>query len=381
MNLPYVRISFQNGQLGITEPTADGICGLIPAGAVVVGTYTEKSGDAYLITSLDCVTKTGTDALTYEMIREFFAEAGEGSYLWILNYKPTTAEIGVSTLQGLSNGACRVIGVVEPLDTPATDIPLLQTAADNLASQSYAPVLVVAGIEAPTTIGNATDLTQLDANRVAVVCGNEVTGVTATDTVLAGGAAIGLLLGRIAKNSVEVSVARVADGAIKASKLAFGSADITKSDVSTLCTKGYIVPRTWVGKSGFFWCADSLATAVTDDYGLIQRRRTIDKAFRIAYKALIEEVGMQIPVTSDGTIPVSTAKSIEALVETALEKGMTNQGNLGTDPDDDTDNGVKVFVDPTQNVVSTSTLNVNVKVKPYGYAYYINCDLSFYTND
>ncbi|MBR4814466.1 MAG: hypothetical protein IKZ67_03285, partial [Paludibacteraceae bacterium] len=127
--------------------------------------------------------------------------------------------------------------------------------------------------------------------------------------------------------------------------------------------------------------SDTLAAATTDDYGMIMRRRTIDKAYRISYKALLEEVGTQIPVTSSGTIPTSVAKSIEAMVETALERGMTNQGNLGTDPDDDTDNGIIVYVNPEQNVVSTSQLRVSVKVKPYGYAYYIEADLSFYTNE
>lgn len=380
MNLPYVNISFQNGQLGITEPTADGICGLIPAGAVVVASYEENNGTAYLVNSLGCITKSGTDALTYEMIREFFDEAGEGALLWLLNYKPTTPELGVATLQALANGACRAIGVVEPLtaNAVATDVAALQTAAEGLVA-SYSPAMVVAGIKTPDTIGSATALA--NANRVAVVCGNEITGVSATDAILDDAAAVGLLLGRIAKNPVEVSVARVADGAIKADDLRFGTDKITKADASTLSGKGYIVPRTWVGKSGFFWSSDSMAVEVTDDYSLIPRRRTIDKAFRIAYKALLDEVGTQIPVTSTGTIPVATAKSIEALVETALERGMTNQGNLGTDPDDDTDNGIIVYVNPNQNVVGTSQLKVSVKVKPYGYAYYISADLSFYTTN
>lgn len=381
MNLPYVNISFQNGQLGITEPTADGICGLIPAGAVVVSRYEEQNGTAYLVNSIDCITKSGTDLLTYEMIREFFDEAGEGALLWLLNAKPTTSAAGLATLQGLANGACRAIGVVEPLtaSSVATDLAALQTAAEGLVTDSYAPCLVVAGIKTPATIGSATALS--GANRVAVVCGNEITGVSASDAVLDDAAAVGLLLGRIAKSPVEVSVARVADGAIKAVDMKFGTNAITKADASTLSGKGYIVPRTWTGKSGFFWSSDSTAVAVTDDYSMITRRRTIDKAFRIAYKALLEEVGTQIPVTSTGSIPVATAKSIEAMVETALERGMTNQGNLGTDPDDDTDNGIIVYVDPSQNVVSTSELHVAVKVKPYGYAYYIEADLAFYTNE
>ena len=379
--LPYVKIAFQNGALGITEPTADGICGLVPDGAVVVNAYTENNGAAYLITSLSCVTKTGTDALTYEMIREFFEEAGEGSYLWLLNAKPSSSAAGVTNLQNLSNGACRTIGVVTPIASADldTEVDALNDAAEELVTSIYAPVLVIAGTPAPGTIGSAEDLTQLASNRVAVVCGNEVTGDATTDALLDDAGAVGLLLGRIAHNAVQTSVARVSDGAIKARDMALGTAAITNANAQTLHGKGYITPRTWTGKAGFYWSSDALATAVTDDYGMIPRRRTIDKAFRIAYKTLIEEVGMEIPVSSTGGIPTGTAKAIEAMVETAIEQGMTNQGNLGTDPDDDTDKGVIASVDPNQNVVTTNKIEVSLKVKPYGYAYYIDVNLSFYT--
>lgn len=368
--------------LGINEPNADGVCGLVSAGAVVVNNYVEKSGTAaYLITSLSDVTKTGTDLLTYEMIREFFAEAGDGAYLWVLSAAPTDSATGVTSLQTLANGACRIIGVVEPLEAVATDVPDLQSAAEELAEDLYAPALIIAGIEAPSSAGSASSLTGLASSSVAVVCGNEKTGDTDADAVLDDAAAVGLVLGRLAKNAVQVSIARVADGAIKADDMKFGTADVSESIASTLSSKGYIVPRTWVGKAGFYWSTDSTATAETDDCSLIMRRRTIDKAYRVSYKSLLENVGMQIPVNSTGGIPVATAKSIEAAVETALERAMTNQGNLGTDPDDDTDNGIKVYVDPTQNVVSTNTLTVSIRVKPFGYAYYIEANLSFYTQD
>lgn len=379
--LPYVKIAFKNGALGIVEPSADGVCGLIPNGALVVANYIENNGGAYLISSLSDITETGSDVASYQAVREFFQEAGEGSYLWVLNAKPTTNAAGVTALQTQSNGACRTIGVVTPLGTVNTEVKAIDDAAKALATSIYAPVLVVCGIVAPASVGSAADLTALECNNVAVVCGNEVTGVSAIDTELAKNGAVGLLLGRIARVAVQVSVARVADGAIKTNgSMAFGSKAISNADAATLHGKGYIVPRTWTGKAGFFWSGDNLATAVTDDYGLIQRRRTIDKAYRVTYKTLVEEVGAEIPVTSDGTIPASTAKAIESMVETAIEKNMTNMGNLGADPDNDTDNGVMVFVDPAQNVVSTGKIEASVKVKPFGYAYYIEANLSFYTN-
>ena len=58
---------------------------------------------------------------------------------------------------------------------------------------------------------------------------------------------------------------------------------------------------------------------------------------------------------------------------------MTAYGNLGNDPDNSNDTGVKCYIDPSQNVVSTSTIKVNIKVKPYGYARYIEANLGFFT--
>lgn len=379
--LPYVKIAFQNGMLGITTPSEDGVCGLIPGGAVVVSSYTANNGAAYLITSPACITETGTDGVTYQAILDFYAEAGEGAELWILNAKPASTAAGVTNLQNLSNGACRTIASVIPVSTTASEVGAINAAAVALESSIYAPVMVIVGIATPSAIGSAVDLTEGSNNRVAVVCGNKLTGITEIDTELKKGACVGLLLGRVAKNQVQVSVARVADGPIKAENLAFGANAINNSDSQTLCGKGYIVPRTFVGKAGYFFSNDALATDSTDDYGMIPRRRTIDKAFRIAYRTLLNEVGTEIPVKADGGIPVSTAKSIEAMVETALEKSMTNLGNLGADPDVDSDNGIKVYVDPSQNVVATNKLIVSVKVKPYGYAYFIEANLSFYTTD
>ena len=39
--------------------------------------------------------------------------------------------------------------------------------------------------------------------------------------------------------------------------------------------------------------------------------------------------------------------------------------------------GCICYIDPSQNVLSTSTVNVTLKVRPYGYARFINVELGF----
>lgn len=385
--LPYVKINYQNGSLGITTPSEDGICGLIPGGAVVVGTSTKQvvagTLTAYKINSLDCVTKTGTDALTYEMIREFYAEAGDGAFLWVLGAKPTNIGTGVTDLCYAANGEIRTVAVTSPSTAIDTDLKACNDAAIDIADKLYAPVVVILNITVPTTIGQAIDLTEKNYSHCAVMCGNELTGNNATDTLLKAASSIGLLLGRIAAEPVHRSVGRVRSGAIKAVNMSFGAKEInmtTSGNVNTLNGKGYIVPRTFVGKSGFYWSDDSMACDPTDDYGLLTRRRTIDKAYRITYQALLDEVGEEVAVSANGKMSNASVKAIQGAVSTALENAMTAEGNLGTDPDDSGDTGVKVVIDPEQDVVATSKVEVSVSVKPYAYSKYIEVKLGFYTS-
>jgi hypothetical protein len=120
-----------------------------------------------------------------------------------------------------------------------------------------------------------------------------------------------------------------------------------------------------------------LATKVTDDYALIPRRRVIDKAYRIAYTTLLEELNEEMPVDDEGRIPAPVAKSIQNNVERAIMNNMTAYKNLGNDPSNPNDTGVECYIDTNQNVVATSKLDVRLRVKPYAYPKYIDCYLGF----
>jgi hypothetical protein len=56
---------------------------------------------------------------------------------------------------------------------------------------------------------------------------------------------------------------------------------------------------------------------------------------------------------------------------------MTANGELSADVTDPKDRGVECFIDPTQNVISTSKVNIKIRIKPFGYARYIDIYLGF----
>lgn len=398
MPLPYVRINFANGAIGGSAAMDDGCTGLICTAVAVSGKFALNTN--YLITSLKELealginsASTGANANVYKCVKEFYEEAPKGTKLYLRGaatsitvdqlVDKTTAN--AQALLEYAAGDIRTLMVkvtdaqnYTPTVTHAIDakvetaITKAQALAEAAAEDLKAPILVLLeGRHYNGTPADLPNLTQLTDNRVAVVIGDTVTGSK--------GAAVGLLAGRIARIPVQRSIARVKDGAMKATEMFIGSVVAESGSPETIHGKGFICPRTFVGKGGYFWSDDSIATGPTDDYCLIPRRRTIDKAYRIAYLAMLEQVSDEIALTADGKIAPAVCKNMETVMESAIINQMTSVGNLGNDPQDPNDTGVIAYVNPEQNIVATSRLNASLRVRPYGYSKYIEVDLGFQT--
>lgn len=395
MPLPYVRINFANGAIGGSAAMDDGCTGLICTAVAVSGSF--KLATNYLITSLKELealgidaSSTGANANVYKCVKEFYDEAPKGTKLYLRgvssnNYADLVKPESALPLLEYAAGDIRTLMVkgtdaanYTPTATHGIDanvetaINNAQTLAEGAAEDLKAPILVLLEGRHYTGVpANLPDLTQLTKNRVAVVIGD-----TVTDSK---GAAVGLLAGRIARIPVQRSIARVKDGAMNAAEMFIKDSVAESGSPDLIHGKGFICPRTFVGKGGYYWSDDSLATGPTDDYCLIPRRRTIDKAYRIAYLAMLEQVSDEIALTADGKIAPAICKNMETVMESAIINQMTSVGNLGNDPQDPNDTGVVAYVDPDQNIVATSRLNASLRVRPYGYSKYIEVDLGFQT--
>jgi len=394
--LPRVKIYFQNGVLGSSTPLDDAVVGLIATGVAVISKFV--LGTSYLITSLDGLTALGitsavndANALIYKTVKEFYKESPYGTKLWVFGVADTvllsdmvdTTKVHGKGILNAANGAINFLMLAKKNSTGFTpvitagleaDVALAITNAQALgiwaSDEKYAPMFtIVPGRHYGGTASALTDLTSAANNRVCVMIGDTNSG--SLDS------AVGLLGGRIASIPVQRSVARVKTGALPVSSLYIGSVIPELGDADIINDKGYITFRSFVGKAGYYFTDDKLATASTDDYALIPRRRVIDKAYRIAYQTMVNEMSDEVAVTDAGKISAPIAKSIQTAVETAIENGMT--GNLGVDASNAKDTGVSCFIDANQNIVSTSKLNAVLKVKPFGYAKYIDVYLGFNT--
>ena len=386
--LPRIKINFLEGQLGTVGASPDGLVALIIGAMAVSNTF--ELGKSYSITKPSDlkelgVTKENNPALA-EAVTDFYIEAGEGTDLVVVGVDASKkmVELCANEDGGLvrkvierHSGALRAIFVSTPAgdseqateglspDTLATLQPA-QELAEWATTSLYAPLFIVVDGRGYTG-ENLKDLGQAKYNRVGVLVGSK----TAEDK----GSCIGVLAGRIASKPVHRNIGRVADGALKGEAFYLGGKRIEEkqSAVTALYEKRYVTIRRYVGRTGYFFADDNLATTLTDDYAQISNRRVIDKAYRIAYNTLLDKMLDEIELNEDGTMQAPILKSWESELEAEINKSMTANSELSSSEG----SGCKVFIDPKQNVVSSSKIAISLKVRPHGYARYLDVNLGF----
>lgn len=392
--LPRVKVLFENGAIGSVIPSPDKVLGIVCTGATVSTTFV--LGTAYTLRKFaDLDDNLGitevNNANIYKLVQDFYSVAPEGTELWLLGCADTVTledmcdkdeEYGKALIEA---AAGRIRGLIvartpaalyEPTVTHGIDADCeaafikAQALGEWAAETKKAPVFVIVeGRSFDGVPANLPDLTLTQYNRVGCFIGD-----TEEDSE---DACMGLLAGRIASIPVQRHIGRVKDGAIPALDMYIGAKRVELADAESIHDKGFITLRTFVGRSGYFYSDDYLATLVSDDYRSLTARRTIDKAYRIAYDTLLNELLDEILVNVDGTMQHTMIKAWQALVENAISLQMTANGELSADVTDPKDRGVECFIDPTQNVISTSKINVKVRVRPFGYSRFIDCYLGF----
>ena len=416
--LPGINIEFDNGNIGAVVPSPDGCFGLVTMADEVADTFVHET--PYVVKSMQDVAALGLvddigNHRLYKFLFEFFQEGGSGQELWLMAFskmKPNIdpeepdevvlmSELFTPDVSGLapaemllnaSNGKLRGLfalfnpsAAYVPVITNGIDddvalcLSLAQPLLEDYTDRKSAPAFMI--IEGYAFNGNhisLPDFTQASYNRIGVMIGDteKRTGDTASK-----GAAIGVLAGRLAKNRVHVNIGKVRDGALNPLGFFIVDTPVESYDVDSIHSKGFITLRSHVGKSGYFFSDDPLACEISDDYHYLARRRTIDKAYRIAYTTALNYVLDEVPVNNDGTVSPFYAKTIEGHVEREVYNQMTLNGELSSNPQDSKDLGVTCKVDLTVNIVATSRLKMTLRVRPFGYNRWIDILLGFDINN
>jgi hypothetical protein len=385
-----VNITLANGQLGATLQTNDGITGIVMTGVTESGGYT--AGTPILVTSLSDVTNAGiTEAnnpFAIRQLREFYNQAGNGAQLYLMLVPPTMTvnkmadnlnDSGVRKLLDYADGKIKVVGLLSDDVAIATAggtttasnglNESVYTAASNMDVTSAAyfaaqrPFRAIIGGTGYT--GVAADL-----NDVTAGTSNNRTAILIGDTLSGKAACVGLLLGVVSSIPVQRKVSRVRSGALTNTAAYVGTSTIESpgTNVAVIAEKGFITFTSYPNVSGYFFSGDPMCTAATDDYAMLARGRVIDKAHILAYTTFVQEVDDEVPVNTDGTLDAGFCKWLSQQIVNQVNNTMTANKEISS---------VSCFIDPAQNILSTSQLNVVLKIVPVGYATQIEISLGF----
>lgn len=387
--LPRIKISYMNGQLGTVGESPDGLFAIICVATAVQDKFELKKG--YSVRSMADVADLGitkdNNAQLYKHLEDFYNEAGNGTEVVVfgipesealtnvLNKNTGSARDLIAGMNGklralFVSGKSEVAGENGLAESVFDALPVAQALAEWATADLYAPMFVI--LEGTGYAGSADvkSIAEEAYNRVGVLLGTNVSGST--------GACLGTLAGRLSQIPVHRNVGRVRDGALYPSEMYLGTREVGEASslVATLYDKGYITPRTYVGKSGYYFADDRLACESTDDYAHIATRRVSDKAYRIAYDALLDFMLDEIEVNEDGSMQTGVIKTWQQSVENAINRSMTAAGELSSNDGA----ACECYIDEKQNVLATSKVEVTLRVRPYAYARYIDVKLGFQVN-
>lgn len=396
MGKPSVAIQFENGNLGVVATSPDGICAIVSSATANAGFALNTPYTVFSLKEAETLGILPTVA-NYELhktINEFYAEAGDGTELWIFGVAKTRTldELVVDSQVVLTAAnrrirfvVCKYAPLVAEIDTESglrlgfeATLAAAQVVADDYTNNKIAPVIFI--IEAYNYTGVPADLVGFSTttfNRVAVMIGDteKRTGATASK-----GAAVGVLAGRLAKIQVHISAGRVKSGALKPLQFYVLDTPAEQVNIDPLYDKGFVVPTTHVGKTGFYICEDILACTVEDDYHFIRDRRVIDKAFVLANSTLVNYTLDDFNLVDGGKLSPIDAKVIEAEIERVIAQEMSANGELSVDVTKANDTGVRALIDLTNNVKTTGKIKGKIKVSPKGYGRILEFTIGFTLN-
>ncbi len=379
-----VVVNISNGKLGGTIQTNDGIVGMVLTGGID-GTGDYALGDPILITSLKGLEDAGiTDdgnEFAVRQVTDFYKIAGAKVQLYLM-LVPNTVTLsmicdntyadGGKKLLDYAEGKIKVFGAMT--DDAAMDAPVIAGGLNSEVAEALVNMKVMAEayrlaqlpfravLGGTSYAGVPADLTDLTTgtsnNRVMVMIGDTVAGDEESGI---NACCLGLLMGLIALIPVQRKISRVKNGALPITAAYVGHQTVKEvgaGDMKVIADRGYVTFKTYANVAGYFFSSDPMNTATTDDYCMLARGRVIDKAHILAYTTFVQEVDEEVLIVA-GKLSGAHCAWLEQQIENQINSTMTAKGEISE---------VTCFVDPEQNILSTSELEVELEIVPVGYS-------------
>jgi hypothetical protein len=144
---------------------------------------------------------------------------------------------------------------------------------------------------------------------------------------------------------------------------------VSSSQLDSLNGYHYIFLRKFTGRTGSTYNDSWTSIAEISDYCTVENNRTMDKAERNIYATAVAKVNTTIYVNTDGTL---TEDSI-AVFKNLCEKPLEDMKIAGETSD------YSVTINPSQDVLGTSTIIITFRLLPVGVARTIQINSGFTT--
>lgn len=386
-----VKFNRQGGNLNKRLPGEDHISGLIVYGQA-------NLNKALLSETEDLVALSVTEAthpVLHYHVSEYF-RINPGSQLYLVSSLLNSAQFTeIKQLQQFADGKIRQLGIVD-LVTVFADLSTvagtIETKLNELAAANMpmCAVLSIHNITAANLLA-LPSLHTLNCERLSVCIGNDGAGRGNYVSGIFGKkvGTTGACLGAISRAKVHESIGWVEKQNLVTDtypKALTGNAtvareldvmalidgtmlgDFTPAQIQTINDKGYLFPIKHIGYAGTFFNDSFTAVALDSDFSNIENNRTIDKAQRGVYAKLLPKVSGPVYVDpATGDIAEDVIASLEAIASIPLEQ-MERDGEIS---------GFKIFINPDQDVLTTSSLLVTIKIVPVGVLREITVNLGF----
>lgn len=385
-----INITKGSGGLARKLPGEDHYSGLLyyaENGTVAITDWaygvTKLIGNIYDLEDANVLATTSGFEMLHYHVKEFFRINPNG-VLYITPQVLTVADTApdftdITSMVNASTGKLRQIGIYVPVAFDDAMPGTIQAILDTLET-NHKPTEVLLNYDAASgsiTIGSLDDMRALTAQNVSVVIGQDGAGygndlfedLDHSPTAL--GAALGTVsLSQVHENIGWVGKFNVAGGELDTPALADGTliSTVSQANLDVLNNKGYIFLLNHIGIGGTYFNDSHTCIAATSDYAYLESNRTIHKAMRGVRTYLLPELNAPVAIDAEsGKLAPDYCKYLEEKGGLAL-KYMQQDGEIS---------GYKVFVDPDQNVLSTSVVNVAIAIVPKGVSRTINVTIGF----
>lgn len=388
-----VSVNYVPGKIARPLSNDDHISGIVFVDQAIPSGYIEDVNTGFSnvkrYTNLEQAEEDGItedDALTALMwyhISEFFRVA-PGATLYVMVIETLDDTEYVKFIQEQAEGNIRQVlvhGSVKYGNTMAAEVTSLQEQADELDSM-YMPlhVFLEPGGETLGIPGSTFyDLSLFEAPNVSVLFGQDGAAVgnelfaALTESVGFGGAA----LGQTAKSAVHESIGWVQKGNIsegasgELDEPAFPNGDLLKNKfphIETFDDYRHILLQKHRGIAGTYINYGYNCVEEAADLNSVERVRVVNKIKRVVRTALLPSLNSPAYVNpANGNLSAATIAYFEATASTPLNQ-MVAAGELS---------GFEVYIDPTQDVITTNGIIIQINLVPVGTAKNITVLLSY----